>query len=464
MEARIHSPRMGSAALCAALTLCTFNIATAQYASPLMQGHPMNGQPIMGQPGIVQPFVQGMPTRRPAMSGRPNAAMHNPTLPPQAAARQGSAAGQSENFIVLCRDPNLAHAVSREAEKLRRELAIYWLGYELPPWSRRCPLHVISGAQLGAGGETRFSLYNGHVGEWTMSVQGTPERILDSVLPHEITHTIFASHFAPLNAHVPRWADEGACTTVEHDAEQSKHKAYLVSFLRTGRGMSFNRMFSLKDYPEDILPLYAQGHSVVDFLISQGGPRTFVQFLEEGMKSQRWEPAIENHYGYSSLGELQTKWNQWIADGRGAVDKYVGNPSRLPNKASELAGKTSPASPLDLDAVTLAGDDEAVEEGASVALASYSNLVASGSTKPASLAQGDSPAEVNLVAANTAPKASSADETNDTDGYYRHRLESNLRDVVRVHSTAISGEQPAQVNLQARTLDASKQLPAAIYR
>ena len=40
----------------------------------------------------------------------------------------------------------------------------------------------------------------------------TARRILDSVLPHEITHTIFATHFGqPL----PRWADEGACTTVD---------------------------------------------------------------------------------------------------------------------------------------------------------------------------------------------------------------------------------------------------------
>ena len=51
---------------------------------------------------------------------------------------------------------------------------------------------------------------------WDMKIQGSEERVLDSVLPHEVTHTIFASHFRqPL----PRWADEGACTTVEHVSE-----------------------------------------------------------------------------------------------------------------------------------------------------------------------------------------------------------------------------------------------------
>lgn len=221
----------------------------------------------------------------------------------------------SPNFIVFAATPQLAAQVSKTAEQSRRDLAVYWLGQELPTWSQRCPVHVQSGPQLGAGGETRFSLLPGGAGDWMMSVQGTPERILDSVLPHEITHTIFATHFAPLGKYVPRWADEGACTTVEHESEKRKHAHFLQEFLRTGRGLSFNSMFSLKEYPPDILPLYAQGHSAVQFLISQGGPRKFMQFLESGMNSDAWEPALREHYSYETIGRFQTLWNQWLLDG-----------------------------------------------------------------------------------------------------------------------------------------------------
>lgn len=469
MEARICSPRKGSAALCAAITLCSLNVATAQFGPLADYGQPTLGQPQARQPvfgqrglsprGVVQPVVQGMPSRQPVYVGNNGA--------PRAFQGQAQApggVGQSENFVVLCYDQNLARDVSQEAEKLRRELAIYWLGYELPPWSRRCPLQVTSGPQLGAGGETRFSLYNGNVGEWNMSVQGTPERILDSVLPHEITHTIFASHFAPLNTHVPRWADEGACTTVEHDSEQSKHKAYLVRFLTTGRGMSFNRMFSLKDYPDDILPLYAQGHSVVEFLISQGGPRKFVQFLEQGMKSQRWEPAIADHYGYKTLGQLQGRWNQWIADGRGAVDKYVANPGSSAATVASLASKSVPAKAAADDVGVPSADNESVEEGASVSLASYSNLAAKGSVKPAALAADGAPGEVNLIAASARPKATLSDAGKESDGFYRQRLESNLRDIVRVHPAASSKEMAVEPTMQARALDAKQSQSAAIYR
>ena len=165
---------------------------------------------------------------------------------------------QSQNFIVFASSPQWAAQVSKAAEQYRRDLAIYWLGEELPPWSQRCPVHVTTGANLGASGETRFSPIASGVGNWMMSVNGTPERILDSVLPHEISHTVFATHFAEyakIGQFVPRWADEGACTTVEHESEKKKHRHFLRQFLQTGRGLAFNQMFRLKDYPSDILPL-----------------------------------------------------------------------------------------------------------------------------------------------------------------------------------------------------------------
>lgn len=227
----------------------------------------------------------------------------------------------SQNFIVFASSPQFAAQASKAAEDYRSKLAVYWLGEELPPWSQRCPVHIVSSPKLGAGGETRFSPIPGGVGNWMMQVQGTEERVLDSVLPHEITHTIFASHFAPFNRappfdkYLPRWADEGACTTVEHIEEKSKHQHFLQDFLRTGRGIAFNKMFSLKDYPKDILPLYAQGHSVVQFLLDQGGPRKFVGFLEDGMRTGAWQVAMKTHYEYETIGELQTQWNRWLRDG-----------------------------------------------------------------------------------------------------------------------------------------------------
>ncbi len=238
-------------------------------------------------------------------------------------ARTGQAVVRSENFIVSAADANLANEIIQAAEQQRHDLAIHWLGRPIPKWSQACPITVVAGPRLGAGGSTTYSMSHGSVGGWRMNVQGSKERILDSVLPHEITHTILASHFATLGKPVPRWADEGACTTVEHQSERSKHDHFLVEFLSQGRGLPFATMFTLKDYPSDIMPLYAQGYSVTCFLVAQGGPQRFVKFLEDGMRTEDWVAATERHYGYPRIGKLQTAWNRWVGDGGGNVDRHT---------------------------------------------------------------------------------------------------------------------------------------------
>ncbi len=223
---------------------------------------------------------------------------------------------RTENFIVTASSPQLAKQVAETAENLRHDLAMDWLGHELPPWRDKCPITVNAGSHLGAGGVTQFMFQNGQPFGWTMSVQGSAERILDSVLPHEITHTVFATHFGrPL----PRWADEGASTTVEHVAETSKQERLLIEFLKTDRGIAFNNMFAMTEYPRDILPLYAQGHSLARFLLAQGGKRKFVDYVGDGMKWNSWTKATQKHYGYQSLSDLQVTWLDWVRHGGGPV-------------------------------------------------------------------------------------------------------------------------------------------------
>jgi hypothetical protein len=136
---------------------------------------------------------------------------------------------RSQHFIVSAPTQQLATEICQAAEQFRRDLAIEWLGRELPPWQGPCPIKADVAPNLGAGGATSFVFHGGTPTQWTMNIQGSRERILDSVLPHEITHTVFATHFGrPL----PRWADEGACTTVEHTSEKPSKTTSLCSFSR----------------------------------------------------------------------------------------------------------------------------------------------------------------------------------------------------------------------------------------
>lgn len=230
----------------------------------------------------------------------------------------------STNFVIYAPDSRLAKQASELAEKYRKELSLDWLGYEIPTWREKCPVQIQIGPH--AGGETSFAFVNGSSGKsepvsWQMKIYGPPDRLLDAVLPHEVTHTIFATHFGqPL----PRWADEGACTTVEHESERAKNHRMLIEFL-TGspsRGIPFNRMFTMKQYPHDILPLYAQGYSVAKYLIAQKGRQHFIKFLEHGMTAeqsnydtQTWDQATKKFYGFDDLSALQVQWLSWVRSG-----------------------------------------------------------------------------------------------------------------------------------------------------
>ena len=222
------------------------------------------------------------------------------------------ASHRTENFIVTAPSPDLARDVAETAESMRRDLAIEWLGSEIAPWQDKCPITVNVGSHLGAGGATSFMFENGRPFGWTMSIQGSRERILDSVLPHEVTHTIFATHFGrPL----PRWADEGACTTVEDISERQKQHHMLYEFLTTHRGIAFNEMFAMTEYPNDVLPLYSQGYSLARYFIAQGGKRKFMEYVGDGMKWNNWTRATQQHYGYGSLSDLQVTWLDWVRRG-----------------------------------------------------------------------------------------------------------------------------------------------------
>ena len=224
---------------------------------------------------------------------------------------------RTRNFIIQAPSQQLAVAVGNAAEKFRRELAIYWTGRELPPWPRPCPIRVVAG-NLAAQGVTTYNPRP--VSDFQMEVIGTPERILDSVLPHEVTHTVLATHFGrPL----PRWADEGICTTVEHPSEKDKHETKLREFLASRRGIAMNQLFLMTEYPQDVLPMYAQGYSVCRFLIEQQGPRTFINFLGDYMRRPSWTQNVRKHYGYESLLELQNNWLAWVKSGSGDVTKFA---------------------------------------------------------------------------------------------------------------------------------------------
>ncbi len=219
---------------------------------------------------------------------------------------------RTQNFVINAPTPQIAQQVGQYAEFYRKQKALEWLGQEMVPWGEPCPIKVLISTN-GAGGATSFAFDQGRVLGQEMQVEGPLDRILVSVLPHEITHTVFAYYF---RTPVPRWADEGGCVLSEDDLEKQRHDSMTRDILSTpGRKIPLRRLFTMTKYPNDVMVLYAEGFSVSEYLVSLSGKQSFLSFIAYGM-NYGWDKAVKTYYRFNTIEELEDKWITYLRTNR----------------------------------------------------------------------------------------------------------------------------------------------------
>jgi hypothetical protein len=259
---------------------------------------------------------------------------------------------RTTNFVVQAPTPQIAQQIGQWAEHYRREKAILWLGKEMPTWPQPCPLYVEVTMEAPSGATT-FNFGPGPAGRGAvlgmkMEIQGPLDRLVYSVLPHEITHTVFAHYFGcPL----PRWADEGGSVLSEDDIERERHDKLVRSILNQRQEIRLRSLLPLKDYPPGrIHCLYAEGYSLSDYLVKRSDRQTFLKFVGYGM-TYGWDNAVRTYYKHNSVEELEGAWLQHLRDTRGQPHILLAQ-GRTQTPASEAPARTvvrltvPPAQPL----------------------------------------------------------------------------------------------------------------------
>jgi hypothetical protein len=221
---------------------------------------------------------------------------------------------RSANFAVEAPTAAIAQDLGQTAERLRKDLAVTWLGKEMPAWAEPCPLEVKVTAGRPGGVSTINFDDGGRVARQRLQVEGPLERIRNGVLPHELTHVLFAHHFG---RQPPRWADEGGAILGEDKTVWAKHDQNLWQVLDTpGRRLPLQRLFGNTDYDADIKVFYGEAASITRFLVNQSDRPKFLAFVSQGMRDG-WEEAVKKHYNYRNLDGLEAAWiRQQHADSR----------------------------------------------------------------------------------------------------------------------------------------------------
>lgn len=260
------------------------------------------------------------------------------------------AAYRTPNFVVYAPNSQVAEQVGKWAEHYRREKAREWLGYEMPNWPQACPIHV-QVTMSGPRGATSFQFApQGGVQGQIMEISGPLDRLLASVLPHEVTHTVFAHYF---RCPVPRWADEGGAVLSEDDIELERHNKMVRQILNKGRHFPLRQLLALKEYPphdEKVVCLYAQGFSLSHYLVHVSNKQTFLQFIAHGMQ-RGWDSAAQSFYGQRGVEQLEEAWLNHMSGTKGMTIAQIaqrknGNTSDA-SKQIVVRLTIPPAQPLD---------------------------------------------------------------------------------------------------------------------
>jgi hypothetical protein len=139
-----------------------------------------------------------------------------------------------------------------------------------------------------------------------MNLRADNPLLLTSTLPHEVTHIVLADLFVVQQ--IPRWADEGIAVLAEPLAEQRNREAELREPLETGRVFPLSQLMAM-EYPEqkDWSLFYAQSVSLTRYLVDQGPPERFIQFVRDSQRIGT-AAALRDIYHIEGPSDLHDRW------------------------------------------------------------------------------------------------------------------------------------------------------------
>ena len=212
------------------------------------------------------------------------------------------------NFTVLAPNQSLADAVAKQAEAYRKQVALEWLGKELPDRDGRSlvTVHVAPQKDEGATWPIDSAERTLHQVWLTTSV----DRATGSTLHHEVVHTVLDSHFFPQSP--PAWASEGIASQADDAGRKETQRQIVAHWSQTGRWPGLRSLLEYRRIEHDNLSRYAAASSLTEFLVERGGKTRVVEFAASG-PNRGWDRAVADCYGLGDVAALQSAWQAWAS-------------------------------------------------------------------------------------------------------------------------------------------------------
>jgi hypothetical protein len=229
---------------------------------------------------------------------------------------------ETPSFRILHHDPELAEQAAAVAEAARDAQIRRWTGSPPKgPWTPRCDLYLyptartfsqMTGQPEASPGFSTMGMNGGRIIARRVNLRVDHPNLLKAILPHEVTHVVLADLFP--SQQIPRWADEGMAVLSEPAGEQHSRAADLEKPLGNGQLFKLEHLMAM-DYPEGKYwgLYYAQSVSLTKFLVEQGSPTQFIQFVQQSQRSGM-EVELRRIYKIDGFAELQKRWLAYARD------------------------------------------------------------------------------------------------------------------------------------------------------
>lgn len=219
-------------------------------------------------------------------------------------------AGASENFVSRVAD-SAEDYYNRIADELGFRRFDFWL------WDNRAHIYIYDNARdyQKATGQPGWSGGCARIKEKTISTFLDAPHFFESILPHEMGHIIFREFVGFDNYAVPLWLDEGVAS-YEERLKRSAANAIIKKAIANGKFMDLERLsgFNLQLNADDepVAIFYAESVSLVGYLVAKFGSDDFISFCQALRDKKDLLRAISTVYPYSTLGELDSAWREYL--------------------------------------------------------------------------------------------------------------------------------------------------------
>jgi hypothetical protein len=224
---------------------------------------------------------------------------------------EGAGFVHSSNFTVFTpAEPSreaanaFAAAVLERAEQLRKQIAIEWLGDELPPSIGQVLLNVDYSNKPDSG--LTWAKDRPDRKLHALFISTTPGQLPDGVLAHEMVHCVLATRYPHPNR-LPAWLEEGIASRYDDANRQQIRQRIMSWFVTTGNWPRLEAVLSSKRVHSDDQEAYALAATVTELLLERGNRQKLLGFGElvgkEGL-----DRALNQCYGIGGAAELELLW------------------------------------------------------------------------------------------------------------------------------------------------------------